>query len=658
MAATLKVPTIFTAVDKVSQIVKRMGKTTMGVMSKLERGVGGANRLFNRLTPSIGEAGRQLLSLASAGAITAAFFSGASFSFNSLMDYEDAVASFRTIVSDLNNTEFAKFENSIADVANKTKKSTIDVAKSFENIAGLNADFAKTADGLSAVSEASIILAKASKMELGAAAENLVGIMNQFGYEAKDANKAINILAAGQAVGASNISQSAEAYKNFGTVAKTANMTLEESQAIIQTLGKFTILGAEAGTKARGVTLQLQKAGLGYKSGIYNQVDALKALNGKLATLKTAKQKDALITKVFGDDNITAGKILLNNMDLTEQYRKGVTDTSEAQLGASINSNTLRTKIDELKNSWINIITTHDDTNESLSRLKIAIGWVTDNLQEIIKWVAISTAGILAFKAALLITQATMFVYNVALGIFAALHGGAAISLTGNTVALNAWNITLKIGQAAMWLWAGVMKVVTAAQWLWNAAMTANPIGIIIVAIGALIALVVAIIYYWDEWGSTIVKFMGPLGIIIDFIMTLRQNWEMVKKAFKDGGILGALKAIGRVLLDVLLKPVQMLLGALSKIPGLSSLAGNGLEAVTKMRDSLGVKSSDKAEREAKDPALMSPTIRQGQRTSESVSTTRNYLDIFLDDPSGKAQTKQRGPLDIPIRTTPTTGKK
>jgi chromosome segregation ATPase len=39
----------------------------------------------------------------------------------------------------------------------------------------------------------------------------------------------------------------------------------------------------------------------------------------------------------------------------------------------------------------------------------------------------------------------------------------------------------------------GVQGLVTAAQWAWNAAMDANPIGIVVVAVGALIAIIVVI---------------------------------------------------------------------------------------------------------------------------------------------------------------------
>ena len=316
-----------------------------------------------------------------------------------LKENEDAVAGFRTIVSDLNDTEFGKFQSEINKVANDTKRSTTEIAQSFETIAGLNAEFAKTSDGIGDVSEAVSILSKASKGELQPTAENLVGIMNQFDLSANQADRTINVLAAGQAVGASSIQQSAEAYKNFGSVAKASNIDLEKSQALIQVLGKFSIFGAEAGTKLRGVTLQLQKANLGYASGQFNINDALAEYNEKISKKSSQQDKDALSLKVFGAENITAGKIISANIPLLEKFEKGVTGTDEAQKAAAINSNTLSNRWQELKNQATNLITTNASVGSGLDGLKNTIGFVADNLGTIIPMIAKLTAGFVAFKA-------------------------------------------------------------------------------------------------------------------------------------------------------------------------------------------------------------------------------------------------------------------
>ena len=119
-------------------------------------------------------------------------------------------------------------------------------------------------------------------------------------------------------------------------------------------------------------------------------------------------------------------------------------------------------------------------------------------------------------------------------------------------------------------------KIVTAAQWLWNTAMTMNPIGLIIVGIAALIGIVVVAIKHWDDWGASLMLFLGPVGMVISAFKSLYDHWESIKKAFQTDGILGGLKRIGVVLLDALLMPMQQLLELVSKIPGMGTIANFG----------------------------------------------------------------------------------
>lgn len=68
-------------------------------------------------------------------------------------------------------------------------------------------------------------------------------------------------------------------------------------------------------------------------------------------------------------------------------------------------------------------------------------------------------------------------------------------------------------------------KIVTAAQWLWNAALTANPIGIVIAAIAGLVA---GIVYAWN-------KFEGFRAVVFGL-------WEVFKQVFNN--IAGLFKVV------------------------------------------------------------------------------------------------------------------
>lgn len=477
--AVLTIPTIFKAIDQMTAPIRKMQAGVHNLAVGLETGLARGERAFRKLTPALSSAAKEFLSFASTAAIAAAIVSGVHFSVQSLKDYETAVASFRTIVSDLTDKEFASFKTEISAVATITKRSTIEVASAFEMIAGLNSKFAETADGLGSVSKAAITLADASGDELSVAASNLVGIMNQFSMGALEADRAINVLAAGQAVGAANISQTSEAFKNFGSVASGANITLEQSVGLIQTLGKFSLFGAEAGTKLRGSVLQLQKAGLGYKSGQFQINDALAEAKAKMDKLSTAKKKDAFLTKTFGAENITAGRILLSNIGLYEDFTKNVTGTSEAQKAAAINNATFAKSLEQAKNQFVNWITNSESAKGALDTVRNAVVFLGDNLSDILKWGGRILIFFATWKAIMVSTRIVLGAYNIALGITGALSSTASVAIGKSTIATKAYIITAKIA--------------TAAQWLWNGAMAANPIALFIIAAAALVVGVYAL---------------------------------------------------------------------------------------------------------------------------------------------------------------------
>jgi TP901 family phage tail tape measure protein len=447
-------------------------------------------RLFRKMTPALSEAGKQFMSFASTAAIAGGIIGGITFSAQSVIEYEKALASFRTIVGGT-DAEFSKYQNKINEVARDTKKSSVETAAAFEKIAGLNAEFAETADGIGSVSKAVITLSKASGDELGPSAESLVGIMNQFSFKANQADRAINVLAAGAGVGAASIVQTAESFTTFGSVASGANVTLEQSVGLIQTLGKFSLFGSEAGNQLKGTILRLQQAGVGYKSGQFKINDALAETKKKYDTLKTAKEKDAYLTKTFGAINIGVGRILVNNIDTYNKFTKGVTGTSEAQKQAAIRSNTLLNKISEFKAAWVNMITGSTGAGKALNFVKRAVQFLTDNLD---------------------------YIVEVGLKVLMFFAG---------------WKLTLMASSAAIKIVEGAIWLAEAAQVAWNAVMMANPIGLVTMAVFALGAAIVWIASKFEGWGDQWDIIITGMGYVIDgFTYSVKSSWLSMENSF------------------------------------------------------------------------------------------------------------------------------
>lgn len=629
--AAFTIPTIYSAIDKFTAPIRKMAGAHASFAASLERGVAHGDRWFRKLTPALSETTKQFLSFASAAAIAGAVISGINFTARQIIEYEDALASFRTIVGGTNE-EFAKYEQAAIRVGKANKVSAVEVTKSFETIAGLNAEFAKTPASIEAVANANIILSKASRMSLDESAANMVGIMNQFGLAAEESNRVINVLAAGQAVGAANISQTSEAFKNFGSVAKGANITLEQSVGLIQTLGKFSVFGSEAGTKLRGSILKLQQAGLGYKSGQFQINDALDEARKKVDKLATSKQKDAAILKMFGAENISTGKILLANVELFDQYTKGVTATDEAQKAAALNSGTFTAKLKALSATWTNMVLSSDQATSSLSSANKVIDFLIVNLGTIVTWGVRILLFFAAWKAILIVTKVALVAYNIVLGITGALMGTASVAIGRSAVALGAYKIALGIA--------------TAAQWLLNAALTANPIGLIIVAIAGLITIIAVVVNKWNEWGATVSLFLGPIGFLISLVQSLRRNWEMITEAFSKGGIIAGLKAIGKTILDAILMPMQKVSELLAKWTGWE-IFETSAKATQAARKYIGVNTTtdESGEPLAPKPVVNPEASKQEAMVQRMESTNNARIDLNVFDPGHKVEAKSNSPL-------------
>lgn len=444
----LTVPTIFTAVDKFSRVTQKMGGSVQKFAKKAEAGLARSERAFRRLTPAIGSAAKQFLHFASAAAIGAAIFGGIAFSVKSLIDYEKALASTQAITG-TTNEEFKVFKLEIDAVAQRTKKSAVDIAKAFEIVGSEKPELLANAEALGKVTEAVTILSKASGDDLETSAKSLTGTMNQFNLGAEHSFRVMNALGAGAKFGSANISMLSDSMKNVGSVAADSNLSVEQTVAMLEIFAKFNLKGAEAGTKFRASLTNLKVAGFGYASGVFNMGDALREASEAQAAMGTQMEKDLFIVNTFGKENQLAGGIMLKNVDAYENMTEAVTGTSTAQEMAATNSNTLSNRLDELKNQWVNLITGANGSSDALTTVKDAVKFVTDNLDTIVSVGLKVIKFFLAWKAVNLLVVTGLKAYNIVLGISNALQKTAAISVGKNATALKAYALTTKIAAAA-----------------------------------------------------------------------------------------------------------------------------------------------------------------------------------------------------------------
>ena len=325
--------------------------------------------------------------------------------------------------------------------AYKVLASQIDVAK-----IGMN--------GLNELQTNTVTLAKASGMSIEDSALALSGTINQFGLNASEANRVINVLAAGSKYGAAEINELSQSFKVTGAVAKAAGLDVESTAGALEVLSKNNLKGAEAGTAMRNIILKMQTQ-LGVNFGETSMAQALDALKPKL-------NDAAYLSKVFGMENMAAVQFLVANASAVDEMTAKVSDTAVAQEQAAIRSETMANKMAKIR--------------EGVNNLKIGLFEMTGGMTAYIGVAGEMMAGIANWIPAIM-----------------ALCNGQKLQ--------------------AMWtgIVAGATKVWAGVQWLLNAAMTANPIGLIIVAIAALVAAIVWVctkITGWKSLWEGVVGFM------------------------------------------------------------------------------------------------------------------------------------------------------
>jgi len=224
---------------------------------------------------------------------------------------------------------------------------------------------------------------------------------------------------------------------------------------------------------------------------------------------------------------------------------------------------------------------------------------------------------------------------------------------------------------AAFAAYKAIMILAAIAQGILNIVMLANPIGLLIIAIGVLIGLTIIIVQNWDKitgalkkgwnaikktgkalWDNLIKglqkagdwisknfdKFsllLGPIGFLVSIVQELGKSWDDITNLFKKGDILGGILAIGRAMLSGLLAPIQGFLELVSNIPGLGDIAKGAAEKIRQIREGLTEFEIKKPEGEGKEVSVA--PITQGERSATIMSEEKTTGELIIKDETGRA---------------------
>lgn len=431
-------------------------------VDKIQKKTSGLKATFASLAPALG-----------VGAVVA----GITKVINVNKDFEKSVSTLSSLTGK-QGEELDFLRQKAKEMGSQTTLSATQAADAMTLIGSRFPDLLKSSEGLAAVTNESAILAEAAGIEMPQAAAALTGALNQFSLGSGDARKVIDTLAAGSQAGAADIGFLNAAIEKAGATASEAGATFQQTVAAIETIAPKITEPTTAGLQLKNVFLELSKGADEFNPAIVGMEAALDNLAAAgFNNVANASEK-------FGKVNAIGAATLIQQREKFAEYTDTVSKSGVALEQQRINNDNLDGSLKSLASAAEGLAITLG------SILEPAVRMIVQGL-----------------------TSLTMFVAeNIdVIGILAA--GVAAYAIAANAASIATSVLALKT------------KIYTGFQWLLNAALNANPIGLIVAGVAALSA---ALVIAWRKSET----FRGVLLGTWEVIKTLASSFGDLMEMF------------------------------------------------------------------------------------------------------------------------------
>lgn len=429
-------------------------------------------------------------------------------------DFQQAMAQVAAVSGlDTASKEFDALSDKAKEMGATTKFSASEAAEAFNYMTMAGWDAQQMMDGISGVMD----LAAASGEDLATVSDIVTDALTGFGLQAKDSAHFADVLAAASNSANTNVSMLGESFKYVAPVAGALGFSVEDVSVALGLMANSGIKASQAGTSLRSLLTNLV-----HPTG--QAADAIEALGINVTnadgTMKDLDQIMNELRQTFG--SLTdAEKAEYAAMLAGQEGMSGLlaivnaTDADFQKLTSSINEagGTAEEMADKQLDTLEGKFTMFKSAMEGLAIsfgevLLPAITDVVEKVTEVITWFNELDDG------------AKKMIVTI-VGIVAAI--GPIMAIVGNII-----NVVVKLVQTIK-LIKGAIVVVKGAMVALNAVMLANPIGLVIAAIAALVAIFVVL---WNKCDA-----------FREFWINL---WEAIKEAFA-----GVAEAIGEAVSNI-----------------------------------------------------------------------------------------------------------
>ncbi len=533
-------------------------------------------------------------------------------------------------------------------------------------------------------------LASAGAIDLAQAADIASNILSGFKLEAEDMGRVGDVLTNTFTSSNTNLSMLGETMKYVAPIAAATNTSIEETAAMAGLLGNNGIQASQAGTSLRQMISRLagpmkkgskvlEELGITTKDAGGNLrpvTDILKDMDAAMKDMGTAAKTES-IKAVFGMESAAAATILLGEAGSgsLEKYTQSLYEQGSATRVATKQNETAMGAMRRLNSATESIGITIGNallpalasTAEQLAAAATVLNSFAQEFPTLTKWIVGGTAALIGIKVASIALGYTWtFLYGGALKIVTILKvmRTAWLLSTGaiaaNTATSKAAIITSKALMVVQRTWTAITKGITLAQWALNAALLANPIGLVIAAVAGLVTAGVLLYQNWSKvvtffkngWTSIKGAFVDGINLIDSWLsnFSLYNSGKAIMKTLANG-IISAAKSVIASVKGVFNKVRQYLPFSDAKVGPFSELTKSGAAIMNTIAD--GVNSTDNLQnsvngqfKKANPANSLSSMARDAAQTSGGNSnsfTIEQHITIGGDATGDVEQQARRG---------------
>ncbi len=326
------------------------------------------------------------------------------------VDFEQSMADLSAITGSVGE-ELADLTQTARDVGKASGLGASESARAFAVLAG---QIDVPIESLKVLQRETITLAQAGALPLEDAANAVAGTINQFGMEASEASRVVNVLAAGSRAGGAEVVDLSESFKVAGAAANAAGVSIEETAGALEVLAQNNTKGAEAGTAMRNMLVAMQTR-LGIDVSKTGFAGGLRVIQEELDKLQSPVERTTFLAKAFGRENMVAAQFLLSNADAVEEMTTAVTGTNSAMEQAEIRNDTWAHKMEVARAKIDDVLISMTSLSGSLLPMAGIIGEQVSKFSGLIPIIAAASKMLQGFSIKTALATVTQKGLNAAL---------------------------------------------------------------------------------------------------------------------------------------------------------------------------------------------------------------------------------------------------